>query len=259
MDNTVYIGLSKQMALRRRMDVLAHNVANMNTTAFKKEQVSFQEYLMPSDGTNATAGGGISQVLDVGIIRDLSQGKTLPTGNDLDIAITGNAYIAVDRNPNQPGAQLGYTRYGSFKIDADGELALQTGEKVLNSANQVISIEEDEVNISVSKDGTLSSSLGERDKIGIYAFENQQAMKRVGNLIYQTDEIPQDPFDDGYIEETGNKVVVLHQHLEGSNVNGLTAMTEMAQIVRSYGSITRQLDKYQKMRTESLDRLARVQ
>ncbi len=255
MDTTIYIGLAHQMAMRRRMDIIAHNVANMNTTAFNKERVAFRQFLMDAGGSDASSGGKVSSVLDYGIIRNLSQGTFVPTGNDLDIAISGRGYLSVEL----PDGDTGYTRNGRMKVDKDLNLALLSGEKILDDTGKTITITPEDLNLHIANDGTLSSSAGELGKIGVYSFENEQAMERIGTSLYITDEDPLYSFEPAYIEESGNKVEILSGNVENSNVNALQSMTEMIKVQRAYQSFSRSLDTYQKMRSDSLDRLARVQ
>ena len=83
MDTTMFIGLSHRAALQRRMDVEAHNIANMSTTAFNKERVVFKEYLMDAPQAASTDKGKISYVLDYGVLRNLEEGSMIPTANPI--------------------------------------------------------------------------------------------------------------------------------------------------------------------------------
>ncbi|RMF12631.1 MAG: flagellar hook-basal body complex protein, partial [Alphaproteobacteria bacterium] len=95
MDTTLYVGLSHQMAMRRNMDILANNVANMNTTAFKKENVIFQEYLVEMDDTSVPTARMVAYVHDTALIRDFSEGEFKATGNPLDFALSGKNFFRV--------------------------------------------------------------------------------------------------------------------------------------------------------------------
>ena len=90
MQNTLLVGLSRQMALGRELDVVANNVANIDTTGYKADGSMFEEYL-DSAARAGTANGRVSFVLDRGIWHDMSQGPVQRTGNPLDVAIDGNA------------------------------------------------------------------------------------------------------------------------------------------------------------------------
>src|SRR5215469_2049692 len=112
MQNATYIALSSQTALQRQMDVVANNLANLSTPAFKGEEMLFSQYLTRARGT-----GAMAFVEDAGTARDLRQGPITKTGNPLDLALQGPGYFSVD-------TPLGtrYTRAGHFQIDAQNQL-----------------------------------------------------------------------------------------------------------------------------------------
>ena len=112
MESSVLIALSRQSTLKREMDVIANNLANMNTTGFKSEKMMFVEHLVKSKG-----GGGLLPVKlafarDVAQITDLTEGQVKTTGNPLDVAIKNEGYFVLE-TPN--GER--YTRNGRFEID----------------------------------------------------------------------------------------------------------------------------------------------
>ena len=115
MQNALLVGLSRQMALGREMDVVANNIANLDTTGYKADGSLFEEYL----GSAARAGNGnarVSFVLDRGIWHDMSQGPIQHTGNPLDVAIDGNAFLVVQTPRGER-----YTRNGALQINAAGQ------------------------------------------------------------------------------------------------------------------------------------------
>src|SRR5882724_3403570 len=109
MENNLLIGLSRQMTLERQIDVISNNVANVNTNGYKADKSLFQEYLMPVAHADNFVGRDrvFSYVQDRATWRDLGQGATENTGNPLDVAIDGNAFLAV-----QTPAGERYTRNG---------------------------------------------------------------------------------------------------------------------------------------------------
>ena len=139
MENTSYIAMSRQAALRRSMDIVANNIANANTPAFKAERMMFQEYL-----AKPTKDDKLSFVEDVGTARDLSSGPLTTTGNDFDVALSDEGYFVVD-------SPLGerYTRHGRFQLDANGQLVTGTGYPVQGQAGP-INIPEDGGRISIA-------------------------------------------------------------------------------------------------------------
>ena len=128
MENAQLISLSRQIALQRQMDVVANNMANINTTGFKSENILFEDYLMPKARDNDF--GGLDHDLhyteDWATTHDMSTGSIEQTGNPLDVALSGNGFLTV-QTPQGPR----YTRNGSLQLDASGTLVDLSGNPVL--------------------------------------------------------------------------------------------------------------------------------
>ncbi len=121
MENTLLIGLSRQMTLERQIDVISNNVANVNTNGFKADKSLFEEYLMPVAHADNFVGRDrvFSYVQDRAAWHDFGQGSTEQTGNPLDVAIDGNGFLTV-----QTPAGERYTRDGALQINAQGQLTI---------------------------------------------------------------------------------------------------------------------------------------
>ena len=132
MDNAVLVGLSRQMALGREMDVVANNIANLNTTGFKADGSIFEEYLFRRAARAASSGSRASFVLDRGVWHDMSQGSIERTGNSLDVAIDGKGFMVV-QTPN--GER--YSRNGSLQISPTGQLVTSDGYPVLGDGGPI--------------------------------------------------------------------------------------------------------------------------
>jgi len=247
MDTALYVGLAHKAALKRRMDVVAHNIANMSTTAFNKERVVFRQLLVDAPGAAATSGGKIAYVQDHGVLRNLDTGTMIPSGNDLDVFIKGRAYLAVQA---KNGETL-YTRNGRMMIDKDNNLALLSGEKVLDDSGQPFQFEEDDIDISIADDGTISTNNGERGKLGLSQFSNEQDMKRVGSSLYETKQKP-------VAAENITDVAIKQRAFENSNVNAIESMVEMIDVMRAYQHASKNESSYEDLRKDSLKRLAQV-
>ena len=133
MENMLLVGLSRQLVLERQMDVVANNVANINTTGFKADKSLFQEYLMPVAHEDTFTGNDrrISYVQDRATFHDLASGPLEQTQNPLDVAIDGNAFLVV-----QTPAGERYTRDGSLQINFPPP-PLPTGNSVLGTAGPI--------------------------------------------------------------------------------------------------------------------------
>jgi flagellar basal-body rod protein FlgF len=134
MQNALFVGVSSQMALQRELDVIANNMANVSTTGFKARNSRFQEYLMPvaSADSFARPDRRLSYVIDQGTALDLGQGPVEQTGNPLNVAVKGSAFIAVQSPQGER-----YTRNGAFELDAQGTLVTSDGNKVVGDGGPI--------------------------------------------------------------------------------------------------------------------------
>ena len=133
MENAAYVALSRQMTLRRELDIVANNIANADTTGFKVEQLLLGEEV-GERARNAFVRPGVSFVLDNGVGRDFGQGALAQTGRVLDFAIEGEgAFFTVT-----DGAGDAYTRDGAFTLDPEGRLTTEGGATVQGDGGDII-------------------------------------------------------------------------------------------------------------------------
>ena len=244
MENASLIALSRQVALRRQMDVIANNVANIGTAGFKAETMLFEEYLMPQAewSMDRPADSRLSYVHDVATVRDFSAGGLLPTGNDLDVAIQGPGWFVVD-TPN--GER--YTRNGGFMLNAGGELVTSEGHPVMGEAGPIVFGTED-VDIAIAADGTISSAAGEKGKLRLVTFETDMALRPEGVSLYATDANP--------VPATDARVA--QGMVEKSNVQPVLEISRMIEVSRAYQSLASTLERTDRLRREAIDSLAEV-
>jgi len=220
MDNPGYVALSRQLTLSRQMEMIANNLANMNTTAFRGEQMLFREFLAGSGSEREE----VSFVRDPAQLRDLSIGPMSNTGAALDVAIDGPGYFVID-TPQGPR----YTRDGHFKLDAQGQLTTAAGDPVLAGGGPVV-FPIDAKDIQIASNGEVSTEQGELGRLDIVTFDNEQLLERVKGNAY----------DAG--DATANAAVdaeVIQGMLEASNVRGIGEMTRMIETQRSYQAAQR--------------------
>lgn len=239
-ENAQLISLSRQIALQRQMDVVAHNVANINTTGFKAEQLLFEEYTMPvaRDRTFPNLDQPLSYVQDWATIHDMTGGTTIQTGNDLDVALNGDGFFAV-----QTPAGERWTRAGSFQISNNGTLVDLSGNPVLGLAGP-IQFGPDEVGITIAADGMISSSAGARGQLRIVEFDNPQALVREGSNLFS-----------GGTPDPNTNTRAMQGHLERSNVSGVSEMAELIRVTRAYESIASLTQKQDELRRSAIQRL----
>lgn len=246
MDNAGYIALSRQAALFRQMEVIANNVANANTTGYKREAMLFSEYLT---GKNSPQQSSFTS--DVSTMRDMSQGEFSVTHRDLDAAIDGKGFFEVD-------TPLGkrYTRVGSFQINADGELVTSQGYKV-SSAGGAITFSDDDVSVSIREDGSVfakrpTGEEEERGTISIVKFENPAKLEKLPNGTYAaTDE------DAGTPAEVIQDYRVVQGAIENSNVNPTWELTQMIKVSRAVGTTGSMLKDLHELELKAIARIGR--
>src|SRR6185312_8740123 len=152
MENALLVGLSRQMVLERQLDVVANNVANMNTTGFKADNSMFEQYLMPVARENRfqPSDRTVDFVNDRGTWRSLSQGAIQHTGNPLDVAINGDGYLSV-----QTAGGVRYTRNGSLQINAQGQLVTTDGSQVIGDSGPIV-FQTTDHNVAITPDGRIT-------------------------------------------------------------------------------------------------------
>ena len=150
MDNTLYVGVSREMILQRELDVAANNIANTDTTGFKVET------LMSSPDPQLPPGvigpqRPIQYAIDHGMARDFSQGKLTQTGAPLDLAVEGQAFFTVST-----AAGDRYTRDGRFTVDPQGRLITQAGDLVQGASGGPIVLNPQGGSPLIARDGTVT-------------------------------------------------------------------------------------------------------
>lgn len=219
----MYIGLSRLSALQENMNMIANNIANINTTGFKANKIVFAEYLDKPKGMKET----LSMVEDYGNFRVKDSGPIKSTGNPLDVALQGTGYFGIQG----PGGQTYYSRAGAFAISPEGVVVTQQGYPVLDNGGSTITIPPTAKNILIDQQGQITSDEGQIGALMVQDFENIQKLKPVGNSLYSTD-------------ETGTPATttkVIQGSLEGSNVQGVVEMTDMIEVSRAYQSVQKML------------------
>lgn len=224
MENSLIIALARQSVLDRQMDVIATNLANLQTAGFKAENMIFTEIIE----TDPLTGDFLSIVHDVGFVRDLSEGPFVGTNSSLDMAIQGEGYFVVD-TPDGPR----YTRHGVFQLDAVGKIVTTEGHPVLNSGGAPIAIPLDASTITITRDGTVSADTNEIGRIKLVRFDDPQALSKVGSGLYDAkDQTPQ----------PSNDSEIFQGMVESSNVKGVVEMTRMIDTVRAYQAAAKLAD-----------------
>lgn len=243
MENAQLISLSRQVALQRQMDVVANNLANINTTGFKGEKMLFEQYLMPvaSDRDFAYPDQPLHYVEDWATIHDMDNGTIEMTGNPLDVALNGEGFLTV-----QTAAGERYTRAGALQISSEGILVDLSGNPVLADGARV-QFDDSDTDISISSTGTISTNNGSKGRLQLVEFDSPQELKREGDNLYS-----------GGTPIAAVATTVTQGAIERSNVSGIREMTEMIRVQRAYESLANSMQKQDEMRRSAIQRLGEV-
>ena len=250
MQNAILVGLSRQVALAREMDVVANNIANLNTTGYKADGMVFEEYLSSAARADMT-GTRISFVQDRGMWHNMSQGAAVQTGNPLDVAIDGPGFLVVQTPQGDR-----YTRNGSLQINATGQLVTNDGYTVLGDGGP-ITLQPHDRQIQISRDGTLSVREGTsnvdsiRGKIRLVDFANPQQLQKAGNGTFN-------PVGGAQPQPAASTSGLIQGSIEQSNVRGVVEMSRMIEITRAYTQIDSLLQQQNDLSQSAIDKLADV-
>lgn len=238
MIRSLWTAASGMAAQQLNVDVVANNLANVNTTGFKKSRADFQDLMyqtirMPgaltAAGTQLPTGIQIGMgVKPMGVQKLFTQGDYSQTGNELDLSIEGKGFFKVLSN-----AEEVYTRAGNFKLDSDGYVCTSAG----NRLQPEIIIASNTVSISIDSAGTLvafgpDSLESYRTEIKLFTFINPAGLSAMGRNLYRLTAASGDPTEG----TPGSEGVgtISQGYLEMSNVNVIEEMVAMIMAQRAY-------------------------
>lgn len=242
MENVLLIALSRQMALRREMDVIANNVANVTTNGFRRRSSDSREFQMPVASEDTFKRGNdrrVSFVVDRGTPLDTSTGTLERTGNPLDAALAGDAWFVVQTPQGER-----YTKNGAMMLNAQGQLVNSDGHPMIGDQG-VFAFSTDETNLAIASDGTVTSSNGARGKLRLVRFQNQQVLQNAGANLFTTNVRP----------EVSTTARLQPGFVERSNVRPVIEMGRMIEVTRQYQSIANLISRTDETRRTAIQRL----
>jgi flagellar basal-body rod protein FlgF len=246
MDNALYVGLSKQMVLKREMDIVANNIANADTTGFKFESLMTKEV----PGPPAFTLGGPKPIKFVGadgVARDFSQGNLRRTDAPLDLAIDGQGFFKITTKAGER-----FTRDGRFRTDDNGRVTTQGGDPVADEGGGEITIDISKPGeISISPDGVVSQGTDRVGKVGVFKFGSLSALEKTGDNLYQNASNQQ--------PVAAPDAKIRQGMLEASNVNPILQITKMVEVSRAYEQVTQMMSAEADLSRNSVARLGRLQ
>lgn len=224
MDNAVYTALTRQSGLMREMQVVAHNIANLSTTGFRREGVVFAEHVHRLDGAPS-----LSMAHASARHIDLSQGDMQATGNPFDLAILGEGFFLVE---TPQGERL--TRAGHFTPNEAGELMSPAGHRLLDAGGAPVQMPPDARDIAVAADGTLSADGGPVARIGLWHPADPLSLRREAGALFAADAMEPAGEDAG---------TILQGRLEAANVAPMAEIARMIEVQRAYEAGQALLDR----------------
>lgn len=240
MIKAMYSAATGMEAQQTKIDVIANNMANVNTTGFKKDQAQFEDLIyqtIQAPGGRSSQGTVKPSGLQVGqgtrlksVSKIFSQGSMLQTGNQLDIAIEGRGFFRV----RLPNGQYAYTRDGSFHVDSQGRVVMASGDPI----DPPIEIPPETTQVTISREGVVTTFRAddpEGTEIGtieLTDFQNPAGLENLGhNLARQSqssgEPLPGQPGENGL----GN---ISQGFLEQSNVKVVEEMIALINSQRAY-------------------------
>ena len=245
MDNVLYVGLSRQMVLQHEIEVIANNVANVDTTGFKVEALMVQTdpEKVKSGGAGSPLNNSVNFPLDAGVVRDFSQGELKRTGGDFDVGIQGDGFFKV-----QTAAGERYTRNGAFTLDDQGRIVTADGDPLQGDGGD-ITLDPKKGPPSISADGTVSQQGQQVGKIALVNFDSLSALTKQGAGMFS---------NDTNLQPTAATGKIRQGVLEQSNVQPILQITRLIQVSRAYENVSQMMDQNGQLSTNAIDRLGKL-
>jgi flagellar basal-body rod protein FlgF len=218
MQSALYVGLSAQVALEKRLQTIANNVANVNTTAFRTDVVKFETVLSRA-GANPVAFSSPGSNI---ISREA--GNLTETGNPLDVAVVGQGWLAFAG----PSGTV-YTRDGRLQIAANGDLQTLTGFPVVDSGGAQITVDPNSGPLSIARSGAITQDGSEVGTLGLFNITADANLDRYGN----SGVIPDRPAT-AVVDFTADGF--RQSYLEGSGANPMLELTRLMSASRAFDS-----------------------
>ncbi len=242
MDSAMYVALSAQVALERRLDIVAQNVANAATAGYRAEEIKFDAMLskvgLSNPGADPTA-----FVSEGDTYLSRRAGDLEKTGNQLDVAVRGDGWLAV----NTP-AGVAYTRDGRMRMLESGDLTTLAGYPVLDVGRAPLSLDPNAGAPIITRDGMITQDGKQVGAIGLFSIDPNTKLRRSENATV----IPEGPANE-VLDFTTNGV--LQGFVEGSNVRPVMEISRLIMVSRSFEAASAMIDKSDSTAQEAIKTL----
>jgi len=219
MQSALYVALSAQVAMEKRLNTVANNVANVNTGGFRADEVKFEEIM------STTAKEAVSFASSGQNFISRRSGPMNKTDNPLDVAIQGDGWFAF----SAPNGAIAYTRDGRMKMTENGELQTLNGYPILDAGGAPIALDPRAGSPVIGRDGMIMQGDDQVGQIGLFNLNQGAKLTRFDNsgVFANSPGVPVEDFNANSIHQGFS---------EGSNVNPLLELTKLISIQRSFES-----------------------
>lgn len=230
-------GTETMLAQERRMEQIANNLANVDTSGYKKEDITFWEMMFTAADHRPRVGKALK------VLTDHEQGSAKQTDNPLDFAINGDGFFRV-----QTPAGVRYTRNGNFTLNNQGQLSTFDGNLVIGEGGPIVLTDQ---NIKVGRDGLITANGQEINRLSITTFADVNTLEKEGANLFRPSE--------GAAQELPVEAPDIKQgYLEGANVNIVSEMTAMIDLQRAYQSQQKAIQTTDEIDQQSTSRVGKL-
>jgi len=225
MESSFYVSLSGQVALHRRMDTIANNVANSTTAGFRAENVTFESLVSQSGRTSiafASRGDGTFSH---------NSGPLVQTGNPFDVAVQGDGFLGI----STPSGIV-YTRDGRMRMSSGGELQTMAGQPILDVSGAPVQVDPNRGPIVIARNGTISQNGDRVGSIGLFRIPPNATLSRYEGAGFIPDR-PAEPLVD--FNESG----FVQGYFENANVNPVLEMTKLISVTRAFEALASSIEQ----------------
>ncbi len=255
MSGSIYMAATGALASEKRLQILANNLANVNTVGFKKDRGRFQAFDLSQALNNKTSplhwnrSQAPAYWMQYSSYTDFSSGEMKKTGNPFDLALTGRGFFCV-----QTPDGVRYTRRGDFTVDSDEVLVTQEGWPVLGQGGEIqiklAKPSEEKREFSVSEDGFVTVDGSQVDRLRLVDFPNSSGLEKAGHDFYRA-------VNPNALEDMDEDFRVSQGFLELSNVDVVRMMTEMIEVLRGYESYQKTMRSIDEMNAKLINDVGR--
>jgi flagellar basal-body rod protein FlgF len=229
MNSGIYTAYSGLKAQSDALEIISNNLANLNTTAFKEEKAFYTYLNPPADASQQTAdlNGTINQSIRVGSVVNSAEGTLSATNRNLDVAIEGNGFLVV----NTPRG-IRYTRNGNLNMNAQSVLVASDGSPVIGESGKPITLGPGK--ITIGENGEVSLDNAQVDRLKLASFDDLSALKKEGSSLFISRA-------DRSLEKSSD-AKIKSGYLEQSNVNPVSSIVRMVEILRNFEAIQKSIN-----------------